>query len=232
MTKDQKRTLSSTNQNEAALHQETVSSSAKLQLSCLVAAAEILWVLCREQRAAVVFSGVRRFTQWSVNVFQSVLNVWVSCVSLLRDILRPVFLKISGSYAWKRLKGVQLSEPNTDRVCQCDFIWMLKINISQNSKRKKNLAIFHKNHHLGNKHGIQHFAGSNSRLSNMDKISINISIVSKFKSPWKSHKCHPFCHPTAAKSVNLGQQPRVQRLPDAQEWDAHRVISLWTQPIF
>lgn len=83
------------------------------------------------------FPGVRRFTQWSLNVFQSVLNVWVFCVSPLRDILRPVFLKISGSSAWKRLKGVQLSEPNTDRVCQCDFIWMLKINMSQNSKRKK-----------------------------------------------------------------------------------------------
>lgn len=88
------------------------------------------------------FSGVWRFTQWRVNVFQSVLDVWVSCVSPLRDILRLVFLKISGSStgnAWKRLKGVQLSEPNTDHVCQCDSIWMLKINMSQNSKRKKNL---------------------------------------------------------------------------------------------
>lgn len=121
-----------------------VSSSAKLQLSGLVAAAEMLWVLwtaCSMQ--LLFFSGVRRFTQWSVNVFQSVLNVWVSCVSPLRDILRPVFLKISGSSAgnaWKRLKDVQLSEPNTDRVCQCDSIWMLKINTSQNSRRKKTIC--------------------------------------------------------------------------------------------
>lgn len=48
-------TLSSANQNEAALHQKMGSSSTKSQLSCPVAAAQILWVLCREQRAACFF---------------------------------------------------------------------------------------------------------------------------------------------------------------------------------
>lgn len=48
-------TLSSANQNEAALHQKMGSSSTKSQLSCPVAAAQILWVLCREQHAACFF---------------------------------------------------------------------------------------------------------------------------------------------------------------------------------
>lgn len=102
-----------------------------------------------------------------------------------------------------------------------------------------NLATFHKNHPLRNKCGIQHLAGSNSWLSNMDKILIKkvwfqsliflesdictkccrkLRVVKTKKSSFISGRkvTSSFLSYTSTKSVNLGQQPQVQSLPDAQ----------------
>lgn len=143
---------------------------------CPVATAQILWVLCGEQRAAVIFFFFCRSKISTAK--RERLPVHSPCLrALCFSVTGHIWAYFLGNQrriavnAWKRLKGVKLSQPHTDRVCQSDPIWMLKINMSQNSKRKKvcsewrvwmklwrakrlktgNLATFHRNHHPRNK---------------------------------------------------------------------------------
>lgn len=134
-------------QNQAVLRQKTASSSAKTQLSCPMAAAQILWVLCGEQRTAVFF---------------------VFC-----------FFVFSGIRSEALMSSCQFSTSEYGT-------------------------------YLGP------FSEDSFRFST-----------------WKCWKwCHPFCHATAPKSVNLGHQPRVQSLTDAQYANRRQSRMTRTQSYF
>lgn len=90
-----KGTLSSAHQNEVALHQKTGSSSAKPQLSCPVAPAQILWVLCGEQHAAVFL-----FFQASED-FQSEALMSFCPFSISGYLVFLSYVTFLGPFSWK-----------------------------------------------------------------------------------------------------------------------------------